>query len=62
MPEEKETLAVGDTVRLKSGGPPMTIQDIASDMSICVWFDAKGIRQQAQFLTATLQAENGSYG
>jgi len=36
----------GDVVKLKSGSPPMTIQDIgdyshrgAEDGALCVWFD-----------------------
>jgi uncharacterized protein YodC (DUF2158 family) len=31
---------VGDLVRLKSGGPTMTIRQILSDAVGCAWFDA----------------------
>ena len=43
----------GDVVRLKSGGPKMTVENIARDATgslyaWCVWFDTSG-RQGASF-------------
>jgi uncharacterized protein YodC (DUF2158 family) len=35
----------GDVVKLKSGGPKMTIERIDSDQSaLCIWFDHKNDR------------------
>ncbi len=33
---------VGDVVRLKSGGPPMTVRDTAAGQIICQWYDFTG--------------------
>lgn len=49
-----EQFQVGDVVRLKSGGPQMTVADTGEDMSgrqmvWCMWFDEKGARQQETF-------------
>lgn len=55
-----EELKVGDVVELKSGGPPMTIEDIGrynySDVPAakCVWFEGKK-RHEDVFQIATLQ-------
>ena len=41
-----EEIKVGDEVRLKSGGTPMTVESIDSDGSIsCVWWDGKGYQK-----------------
>ncbi len=38
-----EPLKVGDTVRLKSGGPIMTVEhvDIETQQVLCAWFDGQ---------------------
>lgn len=37
--EEKDTIKAGDVVRLKSGGPEMTVYGWANDVGVtCQWF------------------------
>jgi len=45
-----QLFAKGDIVKLKSGGPPMTVQaegqDSGSDDKVpCIWFDENSLRQ-----------------
>ncbi|RDC71925.1 DUF2158 domain-containing protein [Rhodovulum sp. 12E13] len=48
------SLRVGDIVRLRSGGPDMTVEGLRSGGLVdCVWFD-EGSRQAAAFHFATL--------
>jgi uncharacterized protein YodC (DUF2158 family) len=58
MPDE---FKAGDTVKLKSGGPFMTIESISEYNGIkkarCVWFDEKGTRFSELFALATLAPE-----
>ena len=53
-----DQLKVGDVVRLKSGGPDMTIENIGKyvhkDGAMCVWFDGKK-RFHEVFDLATLE-------
>jgi uncharacterized protein YodC (DUF2158 family) len=39
----------GQTVRLKSGGPVMTVRFFEHDAYQCVWFDGKGNRVESEF-------------
>ncbi|HEX4302094.1 MAG TPA: DUF2158 domain-containing protein [Rhizomicrobium sp.] len=53
----------GDTVRLKSGGPLMTVTstdrlDDGSTLVYCVWFDDKKAEKTSQFRAGTLVAES----
>lgn len=52
------TFKIGDTVRLKSGGPPMTVKiaDYA-DAVVCVWFD-NGTQKDGTFHAAMLEVSN----
>lgn len=50
----------GQTVRLKSGGPTMTIEDVGSiegieQAALCVWFDDKKELKRANFDQALLK-------
>jgi uncharacterized protein YodC (DUF2158 family) len=56
-------LTAGNTVRLKSGGPRMTIETIACfgmgsthEQAKCVWFDGNA-RKEALFELHTLEKE-----
>ena len=47
----------GDVVVLKSGGPPMTVQDHAPDGVRCLWFDEAEMCS-GTFVEATLRPLN----
>ena len=49
---------LGDTVRLKSGGPLMTIESIDEyEIATCVWFDKK-VLSSSQFNFTSIEIEN----
>ncbi len=52
------TFDIGDVVRLKSGGPKMTIlgTDGAPDVFACKWFDRNGRLNKDSFEARTIQA------
>jgi uncharacterized protein YodC (DUF2158 family) len=59
----KETFKEGDPVRLKSGGPNMTIRKFAfneltdkpyTDRVVCTWFDDNNVKKEATFETVLL--------
>jgi len=61
----QQSFSVGDTVRLKSGGPLMTIEKIGNDESNaprvwCVWFDDKNKQQRGGFRPEALQPDDGA--
>jgi len=42
--DRQKKVKIGDLVRLKSGGPVMTVEsfrDLAENECICIWFDDK---------------------
>lgn len=43
-------MKVGDVIRLKSGGPQMTVNQLHSDSTVeCFWFDSNDIRLHGNF-------------
>lgn len=63
-----QDLQVGNTVRLKSGGPPMTVKELVAthvhsppdaprDHVMCQWFDETGKCRTARFPVASLDGE-----
>ena len=45
----------GDIVRLKSGGPRMTIQAILDDRVVCKWFDKNDTEQSGGYNIESLE-------
>jgi uncharacterized protein YodC (DUF2158 family) len=50
----------GDTVRLKSGGPIMTVTFVDGDDVSTVWFDDSGKQEKSEFPAATLVEDDGT--
>ena len=56
----KAPFKVGDVVRLKSGGPPMTVTSIESGENdggyvvFCIWFNTKGNEKSGHYPAAAL--------
>ena len=53
-------IKVGDTVRLKSGGPAMMVNSIGDDwggvkVATCEWFDTKQSPQEKSFALTSLE-------
>lgn len=60
MSEAPQGLKIGDRVRLRSGGPLMTVVQVMSNHSLfCKWFDETGNLQGVDFPPATLQVIEG---
>jgi uncharacterized protein YodC (DUF2158 family) len=50
---------VGDIVTLRSGGVPMTVEEIIDNHEVrCIWFDEKGQLQRMNFVIATLERDD----
>lgn len=47
--DEEVECEVGDTVRLNSGGPLMTIKEVDDDVITCRWFNTENDLKNAQF-------------
>ena len=59
------TFKVGDTVRLKSGGPRMTVTDVGNRpkegaVVWCAWFDDKRNEKTGFYPAAAVEPDDGS--
>jgi len=52
--EDAATFSVGDTVKLKSGGPAMTVEKVNGDTVACAWFDSAKLRREGKFRAAMI--------
>jgi uncharacterized protein YodC (DUF2158 family) len=52
---EYEDFNVGDVVRLKSGGPNMTVNNASSSMIMCTWFDSSNVYHHRYFNQGALE-------
>jgi uncharacterized protein YodC (DUF2158 family) len=48
------TFKAGDLVKLRSGGPKMTIDSLITGRAICIWFHEGGAKQEGSFNFETL--------
>lgn len=49
-----QSFSAGDIVQLKSGGEPMTVEEINGNEVTCVWSESKKLQRQV-FVAATLK-------
>jgi uncharacterized protein YodC (DUF2158 family) len=54
MQSEITELHEGDLVRLRSGGPEMTVKTVWGDWVVCTWLDSYGELQSAGFPIAMI--------
>ena len=52
------SFAVGDIVRLLSGGPDLTVALVSGQYANVVWFDAAGAYHQASVMAVLLKPES----
>jgi uncharacterized protein YodC (DUF2158 family) len=52
----EKPFSAGDIVKLKSGGPIMTVEKVRGDTVTCVWFDGKRAHDR-KFLAAMLEPD-----
>lgn len=52
---KNDQLQEGDVVRLITGGPSMSLQEIDGERGVCVWFEDSGRMQERSFLLIALQ-------
>lgn len=56
QPPLSQSLSVGDTVQLNSGGPSMTVLMVDRRRALCRWFRAGGDTEQDWFDLRTIKA------
>lgn len=49
-------MQIGDIVRLKSGGPKMTVTAVEAEQVSCAWFDRNGKPHSGAYAAATVEA------
>jgi uncharacterized protein YodC (DUF2158 family) len=54
-PKRSKEMKPGDIVQLKSGGPRMTIVEVAGGHADCEWFDDKKVPQRKEFALTSLK-------
>lgn len=54
-----DTFKTGDTVRLKSGGPLMTIRDVNDGYAVATWFDTKQQHHEETFAIDQIEEDDG---
>lgn len=54
-----EAITEGDTVRLRSGGPLMTVTNVTGENVTCEWFDTQDQAQSRTFKALALVKDNG---
>ena len=52
---DDQSFKVGDVVRLKSGGPPMTVEQTGGKAIRCAWFNGGGGYNSGMFHGDTLE-------
>lgn len=55
-----DQIVEGDTVRMKSGGPLMTVASISGENANCEWFDNKDQAQFKQFRLSSIVKDDGA--
>ena len=57
---DEQEIRAGDVVRLKSGGPAMTVEAIDDGVARVAWIDDKQLTHRESFTTEALALENGA--
>ncbi len=52
----------GDIVKLRSGGPEMTVTSVEGDDIVCTWFDENGVNQDGIFKSSILTGTSKGLG
>ena len=52
------TMKPGDTVRLKSGGPTMTIREVDEELIVCDWFEGSKAQEKSFHVSQLIPIAN----